>query len=278
MATNWGMSFAENDETGIFSQAHGRQDEIAFTAGEENYRWTDVALFAMRSGDWTELEAQVREGLACEERAMATDGGPELAEVYSAADAFSRSRGLLTVEQLMTWLERSGLTVESWLGYVKRSLLRRRPVAELPGPADRGAIAAKAVADVMWAEAVCSGILNRSAHKLADLAAVAPALHADDNESEDADQGTDEPEPIVEKLRAQGVAGWALVDCRCRLKRLAALERYADLSSRVLVDTLIHDTTNPPLPDSMLFGDGEVGGGVCLQTEVTRRVKWHVQL
>jgi hypothetical protein len=198
----------------------------------------------------------------------------------------------------MGWLERSGLTVESWLGCVKRAVLRRRSASEPPGPADRYAIPARAVADVIWAEAVCSGILGRSARKLAERAAVAAALRGAGGAHEEG-EWTDDSASIVGKLRAQGVGGWALIDCRYRLKRLAALDRqFGRLPSHVVADALIRCVMQSPLPDSILFGDGQVDPSVCLQVAMTvlgtptacseqslavgelvhRHVRWHGQL
>jgi len=37
-----------------------------FESGAEPYYWEDVALFALLTGEWDELEREVRAGLACQ--------------------------------------------------------------------------------------------------------------------------------------------------------------------------------------------------------------------
>ena len=260
-------------------------DEIVFTVAEETYHWTDVVLFAMRSGGWADLETRVREGLACEERARATDGGPELSDLYAAADTFRRPEGLFTAEQLVAWLDRWGLTMEGWLGCVKRALLRDRWAAELPGVAARYPVSDEAVAAVVWSEIVCSGILSRSAIELAKRAAVAAALHVAEGDGEDGELA-DDAEAIVEKLQAQGFQAWALDDCRYRLERLGILDRrFEDFRSRVLASEMIREVTQPTWLDSIAFAiggrpfeDAEGALGLAIEVEVDRHVRWHRRL
>ncbi|HEY3068155.1 MAG TPA: hypothetical protein VGL09_20365, partial [Methylomirabilota bacterium] len=48
---------------------HTNLGQAIFAAGGRTYDWGDVLLAAKLSGDWRDLETEIREGLACLARA-----------------------------------------------------------------------------------------------------------------------------------------------------------------------------------------------------------------
>jgi hypothetical protein len=132
-----------------------------FRVGADVLAWADVVERARATGDWEELEDQVRHGLAAEREASASE-----AEVEAAARAFRYARGLLAGDQLDAWLDAHGLTASSWHDYLARMVAREAAPEAVGGDENPG--------PYVWAEGICSGRLQRVAHDLAALVAVAP--------------------------------------------------------------------------------------------------------
>jgi hypothetical protein len=128
-------------------------DRPVFSVLSRPYTWRDVVAYAEAVGVWRQIVEQAA--------AREADVDPEALD--AAATAFRRDRGLLAADDLETWLEARGLTVESWLAYVRRSLVD----AEETG-------ATEASEEEVWAEAMCSGRLEEVAEELADRLAVSP--------------------------------------------------------------------------------------------------------
>ena len=215
-------------------------DVDILAVGIDRYTWRDVVLAAVLSGDWAELVEGVREGLAC--RKHLADGGGALdpEEVTAEANEFRYARELLTVHETEAWLERWGLTREDWIEYIERSVLRRRRPSE---PAARRDVPVGAVADGIWAEAVCSGALERVARRLASRAAAAlgvedPSLADDGADRLERDAAVD---GVLAEMAEQGLAGLVDADqCRARLEHLHALERrFDDFRRRVVTPAAV---------------------------------------
>lgn len=227
----------EEPVTATREQPAWRQNITAavFMVGSERYTWQDVVLAAVLSGDWTELAEHVRGGLACRKSLVDAGGTLDSDEVTAEANDFRYARELLTVEETEAWLERWGLTVDEWIEYVERALLRRRSPS---GPAARGDVPADDVADAIWAEAVCSGALERLARRLAGRVAAAASVEGPShgckrNEGTERDAALD---GVLAEMAKQGLAG--LVDteqCLPRLERLHELERRFELFRRRVV-------------------------------------------
>src|SRR5207248_1733163 len=142
--------------------------DALFAVGGDVYGWDDVVALAKRRGDWDELAAQVRAGLAALAELEAR--GEPLAdeEIDESARQFRYERNLLAADELDAWLDRHRLTAADWRDSVARALARdRSPGADASLPEDE-------VAAAVWAEGVCSGRLEQLAAELARLAAVSP--------------------------------------------------------------------------------------------------------
>jgi hypothetical protein len=90
---------------------------------------------------------------------------PAREAVDKVAQAWRRERRLLAADDLAAWLERRGVTTESWLAYLRRAVARSAALADPFAAVD---------ADAVWAEAMCSGKLDECAKRLARMLAVAP--------------------------------------------------------------------------------------------------------
>lgn len=148
---------------------HGRR---VFTAGTADYCWEDVALAAVRWGDWARLDTELRQGLACLERADEAEEPADPDQVEAAASEFRYARDLVAAEEARAWLAEWGLTAEEWMSYIRRSVLRRQWSAELADIAAHYTVSDQDVAAALKAEAICSGHLARVAGRLAGYAAI----------------------------------------------------------------------------------------------------------
>jgi hypothetical protein len=138
-------------------------DRPVFSAGEQDYRWTDVVSAARAWGRWDEIARQVSAGHAAAERLSQPIAQSELDE---AKQAFRYARSLIAAEEMEAWLERWGLNARDWSGYLRREIARTRAAGEGGSPPDEQDV---------WAEAVCSGALADLARDLASCVAAAEA-------------------------------------------------------------------------------------------------------
>jgi hypothetical protein len=135
-----------------------------FSVDGTAYGWSDVAEFARLSDDWDLVEREAAAG-----KAAVANWRPPEEEVLEAAREFRHERGLLAADDLAGWLERRRLSADDWLAYLSRDLARDALEAEV---ADSEA----ASEDEVWAEAMCSGVLDDCAVRLARLLALAPGV------------------------------------------------------------------------------------------------------
>jgi hypothetical protein len=144
-----------------------------FTVGGVSLAWEDLVLAGCLWGDWPDLETRVRDGLACLAR-LDEDDEDALSEddVEAAAAEFRYARDLVAAADLEAWLDRRGLTVDAWLDFVRRSLLRERWADDLEGVRDEYEIEADEVAEALECEAVCGGLAADLAARLAGRAAI----------------------------------------------------------------------------------------------------------
>jgi hypothetical protein len=147
-----------------------RGERSAFSVGERTSTWRDVLDWARSTGELVALERETAAGLAALER----DGPPPADDVREAGAAFRYARGLLAADELEAWLARWELTTYDWLAYLRRTLARERARGSEPQsptwPDE----------DTVWADAVCSGALERWAVELAARLAVSPGSAVDD--------------------------------------------------------------------------------------------------
>ncbi len=203
-------------------------DQVAFTVGSTAYRWGDVVLAAMTWGDWGGLEAQVREGLACVKRLAGWGENPDPDLVNAAADEFRYERDLLTAEEAEAWLARWGLTTESWMEYIERSVLRRAWADEVPTLVAQHPASDEEVGAAISAEGICSGAYTRFACKLAGRAAAYERVRdqAAEPAPTKAPRAASRGDPVLLPTRIAATArrtmGLPAKACR---ERLAILER-----------------------------------------------------
>jgi hypothetical protein len=143
-------------------------DRQVFSAAGRSFSWHDVIEAARAWSDWSEVERRAREALAlppgAEERVPRE-------ELETAQNEFRYARNLLAADDLEVWLAGWGIEVDDWLRHMRAGVSRRHGSGAGPGaPGDSGRLAAAA-----WAEAVCSGELERLARKLAERCAVLEA-------------------------------------------------------------------------------------------------------
>lgn len=137
-----------------------------FAVGGVERTWGEVIDAASQWGVWAGVVRAAREGLVA-----AAAGGPDVKpEVRKRANAFRQSRRLLSADDTAAWLGAWGITVDDWLGHVRRQVLRERSLVVGPAPAHAGETAAA------WIEGVVSGTLEDTAHRLARALSVHVAL------------------------------------------------------------------------------------------------------
>jgi len=146
-------------------------DDEILSVGGVTYLGSDLVRAARRWSDWSKLEDQIRQGLACVARADETgdDVGDE--ELQAAASEFRYERDLISGEEMEVWLARWALDADDWMEYLRRGLLRERWATELVTTAAEYSPEPEDIEEALPAEAVCSGFLTRTARKLAGRAA-----------------------------------------------------------------------------------------------------------
>lgn len=183
-----------------------------FSVGGHEFRWSDVAERA----DWGALRRD-----AAIAHADVSDS-----ELDDAGARFRYERGLVAAEELEAWLDRWDLTVREWRDYLRRSLTRD---GALTGSDPVKEVDERAV----WAEAVCSGTLERLAQELAAKAAAGDALSETDfdraYERFVAEAVTPQALASILEIRK---AGWIRVDCRTLLLSSEPAAREAALCIR----------------------------------------------
>jgi hypothetical protein len=143
-----------------------------FAVGDDVYRWEDVVRFARLRGDWAVLADDVRAGLLALEELRARGDEPNEAEVDAAGREFRYERRLLAGDELDAWLERRGLSFGDWRSYLERQIARTRTAGAAPDlPVDDADVEAR-----LWPEGICSGLLDRTASRLARMTATCPGV------------------------------------------------------------------------------------------------------
>jgi hypothetical protein len=140
---------------------------VVFEASGVSYRWSDVLGAARAWGDWERLERRAKQRFDRLRTAEADGDGPSPSEVKAHADEFRFARNLLAAEEMEAWLTHWGLTVRRWMDQIRATAIARLPASvDSVDPVDF---------DVVWADAVCSGELDRLAQRLAERLAVSAA-------------------------------------------------------------------------------------------------------
>ena len=161
-----------------------RWQRVAFRRDGESYRLADALLCAALAGEWKVLEAGILAGIACELRSEEEGSPLEDGALAEALRAFRYDRNLIAAEEAQEWLDGWELTPEDWSAALERQLLRRRWQSELPQIAEEYELDDDGLAEIAWADLVCSGTLETLVQRLAERVAVveetdAPPVAAD---------------------------------------------------------------------------------------------------
>lgn len=172
-----------------------------FTVGETEYRWVDVVAHAERSRVWDEIRRRAAEGVAALARVRV-----DQADEDQAATRFRYERNLIAGEEVEAWLARWELSIRDWRSYLRRTLARERMPTQAAGDVDER---------TLWAEAVCSGTLEREAHELAGRIAAADAV-GDPNVDRAFERFRAEAltDAALTRVLAARPADWLRVNCR----------------------------------------------------------------
>ena len=147
--------------------------EYAFSLGGIDFLQVDVALAAMVFGEWARFERGLAEGLACMTRATTEGLLPAQALIDEAAVAFRYERDLISGTDISAWLERTGLSTESWMASITRGVLRQQWGDEIEALLDRYGPSPRQLAAAALAEGVCSGLFDEFERSFVGQAAIA---------------------------------------------------------------------------------------------------------
>jgi hypothetical protein len=199
-----------------------------FTIGHTAYVWEDIVLAGLMWGDWAALEARVRAGLACLARLddLEEDDEDALdeADVETAAAEFRYARDLVAAADLEAWLERRGLSVDAWLDFIRRSLLLDRWADDLDEILEEYELDEDEVAEAVVCEALCSGVANDLAQRLAARAAVHARPAGETEAAAGAPSAEVPPAMPDDELLERAVPDLPAPARRERLARLTTLE------------------------------------------------------
>ena len=146
--------------------------QAVFSVGNNEYNWEDVVLAAKVRGDWAKVENELHKGLACLSRATAKHYSLPVQEVTLEANDFRYKRSLITAEETELWLNKWQLSVEDWMGYIRRSMLRRKWAGNLSEIVSEYPVTDDEMKTSIRSEALCSGYLAEFARYLAGRGAV----------------------------------------------------------------------------------------------------------
>jgi hypothetical protein len=152
-----------------------RWQRVAFRRDGESYRLADALLCALLAGEWPPLEAGIRSGLACALRSEEEGSPLEDGELAEAQRAFRYDRNLIAADEAQDWLDGWELTAEEWSAALERQLLQRHWRADLAQIGRDYEADDDALAEVAWADLVCSGALETLVQRLAACVAVVAA-------------------------------------------------------------------------------------------------------
>ena len=201
---------------------------VVFTSGDRKYDWVDVVLAARLWGDWASLEEEVRQGIACRKRMEEAEDFPDSEEVESAAREFRYARDLLTAQETEAWLERWNLTVEGWMDYLQRALLRQKWSDQLTEIVACYPVTEGEIENCLQYESVCSGYLAHWAQKLAARAAADEKLRVTAAPETGDEEAEEDPRAVsatsLPDMEERGLPGVSLEACQEKVIALTRLE------------------------------------------------------
>ena len=191
-----------------------------FSVGPESFTWADAVLAAVRHGDWADQLTRTRHGLAALRRITAAGDEAPSDRIAHEAKQFRYQRGLLAADELAAWLDRFGLSHADWHDYLLRDVVR----SNSHGAAGENAISDDEVVACVGADAICGGLLESAARRLAAQAALA----VDAPDAPDARPDIDaHPDDATHSATAARLLGRAAADWEERLRRIGRVEARA---------------------------------------------------
>ena len=157
---------------------HRLAGRAVFSVGAATYLWEDVLLAAHLWSEWGPLTVRATEGIACRKHLGKQDEAPADDEIDELGEAWRYERDLLSADDMQVWLSERRLEMDEWNDYIDRAAARRRCAADVARIAK--AVPAAEVDAVLYAEAMCSGILGDLAGALAARVAVHERLASEE--------------------------------------------------------------------------------------------------
>lgn len=220
--------------------------EYAFTAGAVDYTRLDVALGAMAHNEWAQFERRLTEGLACEARARAENKAADPDALDQAALSFRYERELIAGAEMDAWLDREGLSLDDWLAFLVRDVLRRACFDDLEGIVERYTPSAKELQGSAVVDGVCSGVFETFQRSCAIR--VALALRAGDAGRQLSDEQSIHAAEATRLMRQH--AHWLTTQSPANVEsRLRAMLRIGD-RFRLACDEIANPATLSSLLDA----------------------------
>lgn len=208
-----------------------------FAVGDTDYQWIDVALAAMARGDWAAFERRLEEGLAAAAQAEREGTQPSPDDLESAANDFRYERELIAAADINGWLERFELSVDDWMSYLARNLLRGRYLPSLHDAIDRYPPSPSQVESAAYVDGICSGMFDEF-----DAALAARAALAADDDGPMPSGRFDADAARIAREHERWLATRAEEDTRQRLVRLLRIEsRYNEAVSALAAPAALAD-------------------------------------
>src|SRR5262245_57666532 len=215
----------------------GFWQEYAFSLGGIDFLHVDVALAAMVFGEWARFERRLAEGLACVTRATTEGLLPPQAVIDEAAIAFRYERDLISGSDIGAWLERNGLSSESWMASITRGVLRQTWGDEIEALLDRYGPSPRQLEASALAEGVCSGLFDEFERSFVGHAAI--AFESDPSRFESrAQMSASHADEAVRLARqhAHWLAGWPSADTQARLRLILEVQSLYRAATDAAVD------------------------------------------
>jgi hypothetical protein len=167
-----------------------------FAVNDQKFGWGEIVAAAEVWREWQPFFEQTRQALACLRLAAKTGQLPAAAETREAITAFRYAHNLISAEEAQAWLNRWGMTVDSWASYFRGQLLLKRWAGRLGEIVSANPIIDEEVAEVIRRHAVCAGKLGHWAVRLAGRAAMAA-------NSGSLDAGGPSPAGVIARIEAE---------------------------------------------------------------------------
>jgi hypothetical protein len=145
----------------------------AFIVNDQEFGWDEIVLAAQIWGEWRPFFETARQSLACLRQGEKSGRLPDASETREVANGFRYAHNLISADETRSWLCRRGITIESWMDYLRGQVLRERWALQLEKIVADNPVGNQEVAKVIQCYAICADKLDEWSLKLAGRAAVA---------------------------------------------------------------------------------------------------------